>query len=319
MHSNTTLPAGRGILYILVAAVAWGTGGAVAAILYDTSGLGPIAVSCWRFAIAVPLLGAIHLTNRRGRPAARPGWRHLVATGTGLAVYQTAYFAAVGYAGLAVATVATLGAGPVLIAIGARVTMGERLGRGGAATTGLALAGLALLVGSGAGAGSAPALGLLCALLSATGYAAVTVLNRRLGRLGGAPSATLGAFTVGLLCLLPPALAEGMPPTAGNATEVLPLLAYLGAVPTALAYGLFFAGLAAVRATTAAVVALVEPLAATVLALLWLDERLTAPATAGSILLAGAVLTLTLAERRVPATLPPTAPSASALTRRRSG
>src|SRR3712207_7061447 len=51
-------------------------------------------------------------------------------------------------------------------------------------------------------------------------------------------------------------------------------LAYLGVVPTALAYGLFFAGLARIRATTASVVALVEPVTAALIGVLVLGERL---------------------------------------------
>ncbi|MEU5549873.1 EamA family transporter [Micromonospora sp. NPDC047793] len=309
---------GRGVSYILIAAVAWGTGGAVAAILYDISGMGPVAVSFWRFAGGVLLLSAGHLVLRRrrpGRPVGPParaagrrpgdGWRTLVTTGIGLAVYQTAYFAAVGYAGLAVATVVTLGSGPVLIAVGSRLTMGERLGRTGALTVASALIGLLLLVGGGsAGTASAPLRGLACALLSATGYAMVTLLHRKRGRDGiGAAAGTtaLGGFTVGMLCLLPLALIEGILPTAGDVGRVLGLLAYLGAVPTALAYALFFAGLVSIRATTASVIALVEPVTAAVIAVLFLDERLTPAATVGSAVLLGAVVALTLGERRAAA------------------
>ncbi|GIF65137.1 membrane protein [Asanoa ishikariensis] len=300
MHSKTTLPVGRGILYILVAAVAWGTAGAGAAILYNTSGLGPIAVSFWRFAFGVLLLGAVQLLARRRRPATRQPLRHVVITGLGLVVFQTAYFAAVQYAGLAIATVVTLGSGPILIAVGARLTSDdERLGRGGALTVGLALLGLLLLVGGGgATGGSAPTLGLACAAVSATGYAAVTLLNRRSGPTADPLSTTLGGFTVGLICLFPAALFEGLLPTTGDAGQTVALLAYLGAAPSALAYALFFAGLAVVRATTASVLALAEPLAAAVIAVLWLDERLTVSATAGSILLGVAVVALTLTERR---------------------
>ena len=308
VQSNTTLPVGRGILYILVAAVAWGTGGAVAAVLYDTSGLGAVAVSFWRFAAGVLLLGAFHLLTRRRRlPVTRQSLRQVVITGVGLVIFQTAYFAAVGYAGLAVATMVTLGLGPVLIAVGARLTTDERLGRGGILTVALALLGLLLLVGGGSAAtGTAPALGLACAALSATGYAAVTLLNRRVGRAGDPLSTTLGGFVVGMVCLFPAALLEGLLPTSGDPSRTVALLAYLGAAPSALAYGLFFAGLAVVRATTAAVLTLAEPLAAAVIAVLWLNERLTAPATAGALILACAVLALTWSERQ-PTTTPTTA------------
>ncbi|KUJ45407.1 hypothetical protein ADL17_20265 [Micromonospora maris] len=301
---NTRTPSiGRGILYICVAAIAWGTGGAVAAILYATSGLGPIAVSFWRFAGGVLLLLTVHLLVRGRTPASgEVNWRQVVVTGVGLAVYQTAYFAAVGYAGLAIATVVTLGAGPILIATGSHLLVGERLGRSGTVLVAMALAGLVLLVGGGTdGAGSAPMPGLLCALLSAAGYAGVTLLGRKVGRDGtsGSPQiTTLGGFAVGMVCLFPLALVEGLLPTSGETGQVLGLLAYLGLVPTALAYRLFFAGLATVRATTTSVVALVEPVTAAVIAVLLLHERLTVPAVAGSAILLGAVVALTIGERR---------------------
>ncbi|WP_231934708.1 DMT family transporter [Micromonospora viridifaciens] len=314
---ETNLPptAGRGIFYIFVAAVAWGTGGAAAAVLYDTSGMGPVAVSFWRFVGGVLLLTAGHLVFRRRsvalapRPAgtqavatpARDRWRLVLTTGVGLAIYQTAYFAAVGYAGLAVATMVTLGAGPILIALGSRVTMGERLGRAGAVTVAMSLVGLVLLLGGGsADTVSAPIRGIACALLSAGGYAGVTMLNRKIGGDGtsGSPQATaLGGFTVGMVCLLPLALVEGLLPTSGDLRQVLGLLAYLGVVPTAVAYSLFFVGLASVRATTASVIALIEPVTAAFIAVLLLNERLTVTATIGSVMLLAAVVALILNER----------------------
>ncbi|GIJ13298.1 membrane protein [Micromonospora andamanensis] len=319
MDTNKSPTVGRGTFYILLAAVAWGTGGAAAAILYDTSGMGPIAVSFWRFAGGVLLLMAGHLVFRRRMVALAPTsagtqavatplrdrWQQVAATGVGLAIYQTAYFASVEYAGLAVATMVTLGSGPILIALGARVTMGERLGRAGTVTVATALVGLVLLLSDGgANASSAPMLGLACALLSAGGYAGVTLLNRKIGQdaTSGRPQATvLGGFIIGMMCLLPLALIEGLLPTSGDSRQVLGLLAYLGVVPTAVAYSLFFVGLASVRATTASVIALVEPVTAAVIAVLLLHERLTVVATIGSAVLLSAVVTLILAERRAPA------------------
>ncbi len=138
-------------------------------------------------------------------------------TGLGLAVFQTAYFAAVQATGLAVATVVTLGAGPVLIALGARSALGERLGRGGAAAVAGALTGLAVLV-LGGGSGSVRPWGVLLALLSAAGYSAMTLLTRWWGRDGSADAAdtSVGAFAVTSLCLLPRPSSRGWcrtPPT----------------------------------------------------------------------------------------------------------
>lgn len=156
-HAVSGLPIGRGLLYLTVAGAAWGTAGAVASLVYRASDMGPVALSFWRCAGGLALLLAVRSLRRRPRPAARPLLRTRLlrtgATGVGLAVFQTAYFAAVEATGLAVATVVTLGAGPVLIALGARLTMGERLGRAGYAAVAGALAGLAVLVlGSGGAA-----------------------------------------------------------------------------------------------------------------------------------------------------------------------
>jgi len=284
----------RGFLFISVAATAWGAGGAVAALLYRTSGLGPIAVSWWRFAIGATILGVVLSARRRRLVLPRRGWGRLAAVGVGLAVYQTAFYGAIAYVGLAVGTVVTLGAGPVLIAFGARVTMGERLGRAGTAAVALALAGLVLLTGGSAGAGTRPALGIGLALLSASGYAVVTLLTRARGTADKPYDTALAGFVVGGLCLLPLALAEGLgaaytPSTAG-------WLLFLGAVPSALAYGLFFAGLAHVRAATASVVALLEPVVAAGIAVALLGERLSAAAVAGTVVLLGAVAVLVVTE-----------------------
>ncbi|GAA0800412.1 DMT family transporter [Spirilliplanes yamanashiensis] len=299
----------RGLVYVFIAATAWGTGGAAAALLYRDNGLGPVAVSFWRFVLgAAALAGALaaaRLTAGR-RPArlARPAGRRwtLVVTGAGLAVYQTAYFAAVEQAGLAVATVVTLGAGPALIAAGGRLLLDERLGRGGAAAVALALAGLALLGADGGGGGPRPLLGIALALLSAAGYAAVTLLTR--GAPAGDPARTaLSGFAVGAVCLLGPAVAEGLWP-AGDLRAAAGWLAYLGVVPTALAYGLFFAGLARIRATTASVVALVEPVTAALIGVLALGERLGAVALLGMAVLLAAVAALAVAERRTATSTP---------------
>ncbi|GAA4957394.1 hypothetical protein GCM10023238_25120 [Streptomyces heliomycini] len=137
------LPVGRGLLYLIVAGAAWGTAGAAASLVY-----GP------RHGPGRPVLLALRgrsgaaarrrPLSRRARTAApEPRGRRVLragVTGMGLAVFQTAYFAAVSATGLAVATVVTLGAGPVLIALGARLALGERLGRGGLAAVVGALA-----------------------------------------------------------------------------------------------------------------------------------------------------------------------------------
>ncbi|MFG3719732.1 DMT family transporter [Streptomyces massasporeus] len=302
--SNTPsgLPVGRGLLYLSVAGIAWGTAGAAASLVYRTGDMGPVALSFWRCAAGLALLLAVRLVRPRavapvreplGRRALRTG-----VTGLGLAVFQTAYFAAVSATGLAVATVVTLGAGPVLIALGARLILSERLGRGGAVAVLGALAGLVVLVLGSGGATVRPA-GVLLALLSAAGYCAMTLLTRRWGRdSSGATGRTAGAFAVTSLCLLPFALAEGLLPHTEEPGRLLLLLLYIAAVPTALAYGLYFAGAAVVRSATVSVIMLLEPVSAAVLAVVLLGEHLTAATLAGTLLMLGSVAGLAVGEAR---------------------
>ncbi|MEV0568857.1 EamA family transporter [Dactylosporangium sp. NPDC050588] len=277
----------RGLFCIAFAGLAWGVGGFVAAVLYDRSGLGPIAVTFWRYLGGIALLAAIRPFQKNGQKPLNK--RRLVLNGLGMALYQTAYYVAIDLTGVAVATVVVLGSGPVLVAIGDRILFKERAS---VPTVALAVTGLVLLVG----VDTVDAAGLAVAFVSAAGYAGVTLLNRA-GKEDPFDSA-LGGFAVGTVVLLPLALLEGLLPTRGGTGETVALLAFLGAVPTALAYALFFAGLTVVRATTAAVVALVEPLAAVALGVLVLHEPLTGWSAAGAGLLLLSVVVGGQLERR---------------------
>lgn len=305
--ATPALTIGRGLLYLLISAASWGTAGAAAALLYRHSGLGPVALTFWRSAGgAVLLLAFAAARSRRAATVRRPlpgrgRIIQLAVNGLGLTTFQIAYFEAVQGAGLAVGTVVTLGAAPVLVALGARLLLGERLGGAGAVAVGGALTGLAVLLLGGSGAGQVRPAGVAWALLSAAGYACITLYGRRTARTGGGVGAfatTLCSFLICAVVLLPFAAAEGLWPRPDGLGRTLALLLYTAAVPTALGYGLYFAGVAVVRATTASVIALVEPVSAAVIAVGLLGERLSPATVAGTVVLLLAVTGLALAETR---------------------
>lgn len=303
--SNHSPATGRSLLYLVVAGVAWGTAGAAASLLFLASDLGPLALSFWRSAGGLVVLLGVLAVRRPARAARgrRASTVSLIGTGLMFTLFQAAYFGAVRETGLAVGTVVTLGAGPVLIALGARYWMGERLGRGGVAAVVGALAGLAVLV-LGSGGGEVRPLGVGWALLSAAGYAGMTLRARWLGRRGAAGDplvTTAWSVGVGTVCLLPLALAEGLLPHTGEPARVAWLLVYVAVVPTALAYALYFTGAAAVRAATVSVIMLIEPVSAAAIAVTVLGERLTGAVVLGTVLLLSAVGALITAEARRPA------------------
>lgn len=137
-------------------------------------------------------------------------------------------------------------------------------------------------------------------VLPAAGYSAMTLLTRRWGLDGGADAAgtSVAAFAVTSLCLLPPALLEGLVPHTGRPVELLGLLTYVAAIPTALGHSPYFAGAAVVRSATVSVITLLEPVAAAALAVLLLGEHLTAATLAGTLLVLGSVAGSAVAEAR---------------------
>jgi DME family drug/metabolite transporter len=302
----------RGAFYVSVAATAWGTGGAAGSLLFQTGGLGPVDVSFWRY-----LLGAafLYVTTRLASTAVRraavrsvvvrpvvvrPGDlgglprgrldRRVLVVGVGMAVYQTAYFGAIAQSGVAIATVVTMGATPVVTALGSRFLLGERIGRTALAALAAALGGLLLLTGenalSGESVGGGRAAGIVLALVSAAGYAGVTLYSRH--HSDDPQRTAMGGFAVAAACLAPFALVDGVLPAAG--VTPVALLLYLGAVPTALAYGLFFRALTALNATTVSIISLGEAVGAAVLGVVLFGERLTPMAWCGCALLLAAVV-----------------------------
>jgi DME family drug/metabolite transporter len=103
---------------------------------------------------------------------------------------------------------------------------------------------------------------------------------------------TLVGFGGGALLLTPVALAAGLDLTGDPVA--LATLPYLGTVPSAAAYALFFRGLQTVPGAIAGIVTLLEPVTATVLATALLGERLPLGALAGGALVLAAVAGLHL-------------------------
>jgi DME family drug/metabolite transporter len=286
----------RGFLLVVLAALCWGTSGISGQVVADRAGLGPLDIAWHRMTIgAVVLLIGFALTRRRRTGTTSAPTRgttvRLVLVGAGLAAYQLAYFAAVAQAGVSIATLVALGLAPLLISIGAALLGHGRPDVATLVALVVALIGLVLLVGISAGAdtGTTVVLGALLATGSALGYAVVTLAGT--GVPAGIP-VTLAGFAGGALLLTPVALVAGLRFT--TEPGALAVLLYLGLVPTALAYGMFFTGLRTVPGAVASIVTLLEPLTATALATAFLGERLAPGALAGGLLVLAAVAGLYL-------------------------
>ncbi len=282
-----TAPASRAVQLVLLAAVLFGTTGTAQALGPETTT--PLQVGAARLGVGGLLLAVVAMRTHGYRPVlallGRPaGW---VAT-LGVAIYQPAFFVGTQRGGVAVGTLVALGSAPLFAGALSAVVDHRPPSRTWYAGTSLALAGLVTLTMVGADVALDP-FGVVASLTAGAGYAAFTVAGGRLLASGGQSLAIAGASFGAAAVLLAPFLVGATwlltPAGAG-------LALWLGVVPTAVAYLVFFRGLAALEPATVTTLTLAEPLVATALGASVLDERLTPAGAAGCLLVGLGLLVL---------------------------
>jgi DME family drug/metabolite transporter len=295
-----TMTARAGLLMVMTAAFFWGTGNVVARTIYDVAATNAISVATWRMALAVPallLIGTLTL-GRRLWSIHRQDLPFMLSAGALVALYQVSFYAALPRAGVAIATVVALCSAPVVVAVLSAIVLRERPTSKTISALMAAVIGTGLLINVENSAQRPDILGgVLLALLAGTLYAINTLVGRKLGsghRVHPLQTVTIG-FGFGALILVLIALPMGLT-WSYPATGWL-RLAYLGVIPTAVGYGLFFAGMRTVTATAASVATLLEPLTSTVIAVVLLHEPLSPQALVGSVLLILAMVILLVRRR----------------------
>jgi DME family drug/metabolite transporter len=215
-----------------------------------------------------------------------------------VAVYPLAFYSSMRVGGVAVGTVVSIGSGPLAAALIERVVDRKPLSRRWAIAAAAGVLGVLTLAVSRASEagpttgtrGGHPVLGIMLGLLAGLTYALYSWGAVRIMRRGLPPAPVMGAvFGLGGVLLMPVLLLTGAPivETGRN----LAVVAYLAVVPMFLGYLLFGRGLAAVSATTATTLSLLEPSVAAVIAVLVLHEGIPVLGWVGmAILLAGLAL-----------------------------
>ena len=272
LRDNAAVPR----LQVLLAALCFGTTGTAQAL--GPNAASPLTVGAIRVALgAALLLLAVRLVGS-GSTVRFARWP-LAVGGLGVAGYQLCFFAAVHDTGVAVGTVAALGSAPAFAGLGGWVIDGTRPGSAWVAATALAAVGVALMALSGSAAEvSVP--GVVLALGAGASYAVFTLASKRLLDAGaGVDRVMAGVFTLGALMLVPVLILGNLDWLAS--TDGLAMAVWLGAVPTALAYILFAQGLRQLPASEVATLTLAEPVTASALGAIVLDERPGALAVAG--------------------------------------
>ncbi len=285
----------------MAAAVTWGTTGATMVLVARRSPLGAGTIGFFRLLVASPILLALAgLTGSFSASPLRPFLLRLALIGAAQAAFQIGYFGAVPRIGVGPTALLAICTSPLIIAVLAASFLGERLTARVAVALTAGIAGTALLVGRrfmlpGSPTATAVA-GAALALGGALAYALYVVLAKAVvAHLP--PLAIAGvSFSFAALFLLPAALGE--PNLLAAIRPVWAHVAYLGIVPTALAYTLYVRGLRFTSATAAGIGSLMEPLTATLLGIAVFDESLGPQGLAGGALLLAGVALLFLGDRR---------------------
>ena len=276
---------------LVLSGLLWGTGGLIGTLLGRAAGLSALSVATYRLLAGGGLIVAVLTLTGRRWPTRRAAWTRIAVNGLLSALFQSCYFAAISLTSVSLATLVTIGGTPVIVTVVEQARGCRALGRAGVITMAMALGGLGLLTGLPGGGFSETAVlaSTGMALLSAAGFAVVTLIGT--SPVTGLDELTLNGFgfSLGGMALLPLAAVVGgglgFRPSLASAG----LLAALGIGPTAVAYTLYFRGLRKASASTAALLSLIEPLAAAVLAALVLGDRLSTTGIAGAVMLLAAV------------------------------
>ena len=294
-----------GYTMVLVAATLFGVNGAVSKVALS-SGLSSLRLTEARCAGACVGLVLLATLRRPGSLLLRRGeWRMLAVFGVGgVAFVQLFYFLAINRLAIGIALLIEY-LGPLLVAIWARTFGHELVRRRVWVALGMSLTGLVLMVQLWSG-GAVDGLGVAFALICAVVFAAYLLLAEH-GVAGRDPTSLLAwgfLFATLFWTVVQPwwsfpgaTVARTVPLRGELAAWHLPvwaLVVWVVVLGTIAPFTLIVGALRHVTATRVGVVAMLEPVVATAVAWLWLQESLAPVQIAGAaVVLAGIVLAQT--------------------------
>lgn len=273
-----------GAAFVLCAACLWATFGIFAKFLYE-GGFEPLELASVRAAVAFAGIALFALLRRASVRVPVRSLPFFAGYGIlGFAFFGLVFFAALERTTVSIA-VALLYTAPAFVVVMSALLWRERIGTLKLVSLLLVLCGVLLVTGAAGslvrGAATLPATALLLGLGSGLGYALYTLFSKVATERHGPLPSLFWSFAFATLGL--GVFADPVTPFVRSPSYALLLIA-LGIVPTILPYAFYLVALRDLRASTAAMLASLEPGVAAVLAALLLGERMD--------LLQGAGLTL---------------------------
>jgi DME family drug/metabolite transporter len=284
--SSTT----RGYTLVILAVSIWATLGLFYTALLNL-GLSRLSIAFYRAAIATLALLIILLVRDRSQlKVAARDLPLLIGFGViGIAIFYVVQILSVEAAGVAVTWV-LLYTAPLWLVLFSAIFLHETITRAKIVALVLSLIGCALVVKIYQGA-SINLPGLLAGLATGLCYAAYTLFSKAASTRGySTRTFMLYGLFFGSICLLP-LQSIGDLTRSISAPGAIIWLVLLSLGPTVAAATIFIAGLRHVRASNASLIATIEPVLATLLAVLFLHEALEPLQLIGAgLILAGVIV-----------------------------
>lgn len=265
-----------GVLYVFIAAMLWGTTGVAATFAPELS---PLAIGAVAMGVGGLLQGGVAFSSilRQRRQIVRR-WHCLLVGALAVAVYPLAFYTSMHCAGVAVGTVISMGSAPLLsalienrldrLSLTRRWAFGASLGVSGMILLSLTESNVSHVVSR-----EQTIVGVLLGIIAGLTYALYSWSAHRMMQQEISPCAAMGAtFSAGGILLLPVLLMTGTPLL--HSWMNISVGIYMALGPMFIGYICYGAGLARIRASTATTITLLEPVVATMLAIVLVGEHL---------------------------------------------
>ena len=279
---------------LIVSCLMWGTTGVVAAGM--SADVSTFAIGSFTMGVGGIILAALTWPAVRKAVAIPEARWWVILGGIGVVVYPLAFYAGMRDAGVAVGNTVALGSGPLFAGVIEWLATKRKPTQRWFLALGIAGLGLAFVGVARGGTSEVGLNGVLLALIAGMAYALYSVAGSRVIAAGASFRGSMGAvFGSGALPLLVVLVLTGGPLVSDF--DNLVRGAYLALGPLVLAYLLFGYALTRASASLVTLVTLLEPVFATILAVLMLGEVLPPIGWVGIGLLVSGVAVATVPRR----------------------
>jgi drug/metabolite transporter (DMT)-like permease len=258
----------------------------------ERAGVAPLAIAFYRMAIATCLLLPAAVASKRGEMASlsRRDLALLAAGGAFLALHFGAWITSLAYIPIATSVV-LVNSHPVFVALASYLLLGERPTRRSLTGTAVGLAGMVVISREGLAGLETALVGNALAVTGALAVVGYFIIGRHVRARVSLLGYVTPLYAVCALLLLVWAAATGARLAGYGRGEWL-YFAALALVPTILGHTVFNWAIKHVRPSVISLAFLGEPVVASVLALIFFDQRPPAATLAGgALVLAGIYLT----------------------------